>query len=77
MRGLKTERTASVVVPGTRSSRTCVVGHYELGVDATQSLDWPPHSTNSAPQSDQPVPGLTSAWPAIKQRNSALQAITA
>jgi hypothetical protein len=57
MRGRKTERTASVVVRGHALVQNLRRGHNELGVDAYQSSGWTPHSTNSGPRSDQPVPG--------------------
>jgi len=64
MHGLKTERTASVVIRGTRSSRTCDVATTSWQSTPRRSSGWPPHSTNSGPQCDQPVPGgITSALP--------------
>ena len=57
MRGLKTDRTASVVIRGHAFVQNLRRGHYELVVDAHQSSGWPPHATNSGPQSDHPVHG--------------------
>jgi transposase-like protein len=59
MRGLKTERTASVVIRGARvrPERASWRLTTSWGSTPYQSSGWPPHSTNSGPQSDQPVPG--------------------
>ena len=44
MRGLKTNRTASVLIRGHAFVQNLRRGHYELGTDATPALDSPPHS---------------------------------
>ncbi|MGI8757542.1 MAG: IS6 family transposase [Acidimicrobiales bacterium] len=41
MRGLKRDRTASVVSPATRSCRTCDRSHYELGTEALHGSNVP------------------------------------
>ena len=73
MRGVKTNRTASVVIRG----------HAFIPEPAPRPLrarsrhhagcsGWPPHSTNSDPPSDQHRgPSPASAWPAIEQCNRA------
>jgi IS6 family transposase len=53
MRGMKTNKTASVVIRGHAFVQNLSRGHYELAVDAGPLSGWPPHSTNSDPPSDQ------------------------
>ena len=53
MRGVKTNRTASVVIRGHAFIQNLRRGHYELAVDAAQLFRLAPHSTNSDPPSDQ------------------------
>ena len=47
MRGLKTNRTASVLVRGHAFVQNLRRGHYELGTDTTPRFAWPPPSTTS------------------------------
>jgi hypothetical protein len=56
MRGIKTNRTASVVIRGHAVIQNLRRGHYELAVDAGPLPGWPPRSTNSDPPSDQRGP---------------------
>lgn len=53
MRGVKANRTASVVIRGHAFIQNVRRGHYELPVDAAQPRSgWPPHSTNGDPPHD-------------------------
>jgi transposase-like protein len=52
MRGLKTERTASVVIRGHAFVQNLRRGHDELGVESRLRYRWRPHSTNSSSQSE-------------------------
>ncbi len=47
MRGLKRDRTASVVIRGHAFVQNLRRGHYELGVNGNRHLEWQPRSTNS------------------------------
>jgi IS6 family transposase len=73
MRGLKSHRTASVVIRGHAFIQNLRRGHYQLAVDEPPVFRLATASTNSYPPSDRPRPPCpASAWAAIKQRNRAL-----
>ena len=56
MRGLRTERTTSVVIQGHAFIQTCVVANTSLQPTPRGCSGWPPHSTNPDRPSDQHGP---------------------
>ena len=73
MRGLKTERTASVMIRGHSFVQNVRRGHYELAEDALPTFRLATASTNSDLPSDQRKTQVQpSAGPAIEQRNRAV-----
>jgi hypothetical protein len=51
MRGVKTNRTASIVIRGRAFVHNLRRGHYELGVEVLRVSGLRPHSMNSCPRS--------------------------
>ena len=73
MRGLKTDRTASVIIRGHAFVQNLRRGHYGLGVDArVVTFVSPRHSMNWPTRSDFHRFDHVSPRPAIEQRNGAV-----
>jgi hypothetical protein len=74
MRGLRTDKTAQVIIAGHAFMQNLRRGHHELAVDAPPALGSPQRSPNSPARSDRgPDPG--SMRPPIPQRNGTPQSV--